>query len=814
MAEDGSVIIKVRFETGDVDQGVDAIREGCKRAGTAASRLQQAASRAWDMRGAQTAQRRMASLARTAGEMEKTAEGTALAGMDRALQDVERTAEAAADGLDGAGVMLAGLTAGMAGGYTGALRYGLGVQALTALLAALGGTLRDGMTALARYDGETAAALGSLRSSLGSVQGALITAFAPITTAVAPYLSSLCNMLVTAANYVAMFFAVLGGKNTYKRAVSGAQSYAAGISAAGSAVRVATVQTDQFGRSAATAVSAAGRAATIAADGIAGVGRAVKDAKNNLSGLDELNLWRVEEQTSGGGGGGSSPGGSVGGGGGLDIDEDFAFEEVPVDDAFAERIDWIKEHFDGLLTTAEAIGAAVLAWKVARAFGAGLKTSLGLAVAVGGAVAAVKGYLDAWKKGIDLSSMRKMLVGLAAAIAGVALAAGPVGGAFTALAGGAALAAIACREWVKTGKLSDGALKTLTAGLVLAGGALSLLSGSWVPLAIAAVAALAAAVAARWNEIKAKTSAVWSSVKSGVLAVWNEMKRSVSEKAQAIRNAAVTAFNTIRERIQAAVRAASETVYDRFEAMRSTVAEKVAGARDTVYGVFSDIYNGIRQKVDAAASAVRSAIDTIRSCFNFSWSLPKLKLPHISISGSFSLVPPRVPKFSVSWYARGGIVDGATLIGAGEAGREAIIPLERHTQWLDEVAKRLAERLDGAGRIPGLAETAERLGDLAASIDRLGLSISSFRQPVLASGTVIPPRAVYAAQREDALAGGAGLRQLLAGLAAAGGTGSTGSGNASYTFIAQLDGRELFRQTISQGKMRQLQTGQNPFDLR
>ena len=87
--------------------------------------------------------------------------------------------------------------------------------------------------------------------------------------------------------------------------------------------------------------------------------------------------------------------------------------------------------------------------------------------------------------------------------------------------------------------------------------------------------------------------------------------------------------------------------------------------------------------IENARSAISSGLERIRSLFNFEWSLPHIKLPHFYVSGSFSLNPPQVPSFGVQWYAKGAILDGAqifgrmgnTLLGGGEAGKEAVLPL-------------------------------------------------------------------------------------------------------------------------------------------
>ena len=165
---------------------------------------------------------------------------------------------------------------------------------------------------------------------------------------------------------------------------------------------------------------------------------------------------------------------------------------------------------------------------------------------------------------------------------------------------------------------------------------------------------------------------------------WNDIKDGVKE--------ADTWFGEKFE-------SAKEKTQNPFQKIGSWFGDRWKDMQDALKEIPNWFKNLFNDAMDNAKNIVKSGIDKLKSFFNFDWSLPKIKLPHFNISGSFSLMPPRIPSFSVDWYARGGVFNSPSIIGVGEAGQEAVMPLERNTGWISILAQKLAERMP-ANNVP------------------------------------------------------------------------------------------------------------------
>ena len=146
------------------------------------------------------------------------------------------------------------------------------------------------------------------------------------------------------------------------------------------------------------------------------------------------------------------------------------------------------------------------------------------------------------------------------------------------------------------------------------------------------------------------------------------------------------------EGVKTIVNNAKTAITQRFEAIKTAISGKVDAIKSAVKTKFDDIKKSITQPIDDAKTAVSNAIQAIKDAFNVTLSFPHIKLPHFRINGGE--VPWGIggkgsaPSIAIDWYAKGGFVDGATLIGVGEQGAEMVWP--SYEPYLSKYAQAIA----------------------------------------------------------------------------------------------------------------------------
>lgn len=251
-----------------------------------------------------------------------------------------------------------------------------------------------------------------------------------------------------------------------------------------------------------------------------------------------------------------------------------------------------------------------------------------------------------------------------------------------------------------------------------------------------------------WNTIKAVILPVFNEFKAAVKQIYNENKPVIT----AIVSSFKTAFNTIKTVIKtvfdnivvvirtalgvvknvinlvtAAIKGDWQGVWNSVKSIASTIWNgiksylsnilngiasifgiKLSGIQSKVTSIFNGVKNSISEKMEAVSTKVKTVIDRIKGFFNFKVSMPHIPLPHFSISPAGwkvgDLLKGSIPKLSISWYRYGGIMTrptafamaGNTIMAGGEAGAEAILPLDTFYKKLNTMLNTKLEALEQA----------------------------------------------------------------------------------------------------------------------
>lgn len=416
-----------------------------------------------------------------------------------------------------------------------------------------------------------------MSTSLAQIRGNLISAFAPIYNYILPAIRTLLAWLAKLTAVVSVFINSLFGKTASQADASAKALY-----------------------NQASATEAAGDAA--------------EKAKKQLSGLDEMNRWESND-SSGGGGGGSS---------GAAPKFDLS------DQVDTGKIGEIAAVVRELSPYVAAVAAGFAAWKIGKKFLGNLSKAKQLALAVAGAVLMGINVVDMLKNGINFDNLTGYIIGAAAAVTGLGLAFGVLGGAITAIVAGLVLLGVAIRDATKNG-FNNKNLTAITVALLTIGGAIAIITGAWIPLLIAAMAAAVVWIVAKWTSIKDWFSGLWEKVASGAVAAWDGIK---------------SAFKSVPEWFQRKFRDAWQKVKDVFSTGGRIWSGIKEGIENTFRTVVNAIIRGMNTIIAVPFNKINSMLNTIRNAsflgispFQNMWGVNPLPVPQIPMLARGAVIP-------------------------------------------------------------------------------------------------------------------------------------------------------------------------------
>ena len=248
-----------------------------------------------------------------------------------------------------------------------------------------------------------------------------------------------------------------------------------------------------------------------------------------------------------------------------------------------------------------------------------------------------------------------------------------------------------------------------------------------------------------WEGIRSTCQTIFNAIKTFFQTVWNGIKNIFSTAISAVKTVVTNAWNAIKTVTSTVWNGIKSVVTGAITAIKNGISTGLTAAKNTVTNILNGIKNAFSTVWEGAKNIVSGAIEKIKGMMNFHWELPKLKLPHFSITGKFSLDPPSIPKIGVEWYRKamgdGMILDSPTIFGAaggkllagGEAGPEAVVGVDSLRTMIQEAV---------AGQTAVLAQAIGAAGGGDITI------------PVYVGGTLLDEMVVTAQNRQNLRSGG------------------------------------------------------------
>lgn len=550
---------------------------------------------------------------------------------------------------------------------------------------------------------QSAACLTPLLTSLNGLSTTLLTSFAPALQTVAIYLTAFIELLSEAVKWVGVFFGAVSSNSD--TAAADIEGYQAAVADYQDKLRKSfngtnTAMEDELGT--------------------------IEKLKKATMGFDELNI--VGSQTA------SKPSGS--GGGAISLPQapnpsDFGLGMGNADlSQISKDIEEARKKVEGLIPLVSAVAAGLLSWKIAG-FISELAEAIKLSkdyikitddwfelvegdskklddmkakwkdigakvMIVAGAMLTVYGYTDAWANGINWGNLAATLAGIGLVVGGITLKFGPMAGAIALIVGGIAALVLGVKDLITNGYSMEGVIMVLVGAVAVLVGVLwafnaALLANpiTWV---VVAIMALVAVFVILWNECEGFRN-FWINLWNGIVNAFWATVDWIKSAGKAIGDFFVGLWEGIKKTFS--------KVGDFFKDIFGKAWAAVLGVFTTGGKVFNGIKEGIVDTFKVVVNGIITGINAVVKLPFQGLNSILDKIHAVSIAGikPFDWLTWRAPIPQIPKLATGGIVTSATTALIGEAGREAVLPLENNTGWMDILAERIANRNNTPSKI-------------------------------------------------------------------------------------------------------------------